>query len=587
MIENPILRGFCPDPSIIRVGEDYYIATSTFEWWPGVKLFHSRDLKYWEQIASPLRRESQLNLLGNPTSGGVWAPCLSYDGKYFYLIFTDVKTKKGRYYNTHNYMVYTEDIYGEWSEPVYLNSIGFDPSLFHDVDGRKYLINMINGFKGILVQELEPGTWKLVGERKLVYEGSDIGRTEGPHMYHIGDWYYLLVAEGGTGYEHCVTLARSRSIWGPFETAPNNPILTSNREDMGALQKCGHADFVETPDGEVYMVHLCSRPLGGQQWCTLGRETAIQKMRWNEDGWLELAGGGRFAENFVEEPGSQRAASSIIQDTDLVGVPVEGSIRDHGDSVEVLTKEYAKLSYARGALHVNRIFHADFSSKVLSVNFVSPRTSYESFVDLQSREGWLRMKGQESMNSLHKVSLLAVRQQEVLATASTTMEFAPDYMEQLAGLAYMYDAMNFYVLGVTATEEGGRVLTLIKSDTGIITDEIEPVELPKEGAISLCAQVVQDGMAVQFMYRLADDARGAVMEKAQVIEDAVTRYGQEPLDAMAGGMTKTWIPVGTPQTTQILTDEYCRGFTGAHFGLYVHDMTGLRYYADFQGFDVE
>ena len=291
MIQNPILRGFCPDPSIIRVGEDYYIATSTFEWWPGVKLFHSRDLKNWEQIPSPLRRESQLNMAGDPTSGGVWAPCLSYDGEYFYLVYTDVKTKKGRYYNTHNYMVYTDDIYGEWSEPLYLNSIGFDPSLFHDRDGRKYLVNMVNGFKGVLVQELlrtegeeetevpfarkKPG-WKLFGERKKVYNGSGIGCTEGPHIYHIGEWYYLIVAEGGTGYGHCVTLARAKSVWGPFETAPDNPVLTSDQEDSLALKKCGHGDLVDTPDGEWYLVHLCSRPLSGQKWCTLGRESAIR-----------------------------------------------------------------------------------------------------------------------------------------------------------------------------------------------------------------------------------------------------------------------------------------------------------------------
>ncbi len=561
MIENPILRGFCPDPSIIRVGEDYYIATSTFEWWPGVKLFHSKDLKNWEQIPSPLRRQSQLNMLGNPTSGGVWAPCLSYDGKYFFLIFTDVKTKKGRFYNTHNYLVYTEDIYGEWSEPVYLNSIGFDPSLFHDTDGRKYLINMINGFKGVLVQELEPGTWKLVGERKLVYKGTDIGRTEAPHMYHIGDWYYLLVAEGGTGYEHCVTMARSKSIWGPFETAPNNPILTSDRGDMSALQKCGHADFVETPEGEVYMVHLCSRPLGGQEWCTLGRETAIQKMQWNEDGWLELACGGRFAQTLVEEP---------------KGCCVGGAGSNSSGSLPVVAVKASGAGSVDGMEKLSRDFHADFSCKSLPVDFVSPRTSYEGFVDLQSREGWLRMKGQESMNSLHRVSLLAVRQQEIMATATATMEFTPDYVEQLAGLTYMYDALNFYVLGVTGTEEGKRVMILLKSDMGVITDEVEPVELPDTGAVALRAKVVEEGKAVQFAYRMAEVMTKSATERGLLNEALIVGSGELP-----------WIPIGAPQSTQILTDEYCRGFTGAHFGLYVHDMTGLGYCADFQGFDVE
>lgn len=160
---------------------------------------------------------------------------------------------------------------------------------------------MVNGFKGVLVQELDEN-FRLVGERKKVYAGSGIGCTEGPHMYHIGDWYYLLVAEGGTGYGHCVTMARAKTVWGPFETAPENPILTSNQEDFSVIQKCGHADFVETKQGEWYMVHLCSRPLNGEKWCTLGRETAIQKMVWDKEGWLRLKAGGRFAENETEEP---------------------------------------------------------------------------------------------------------------------------------------------------------------------------------------------------------------------------------------------------------------------------------------------
>lgn len=520
MIQNPILRGFCPDPSIIRAGNDYYIATSTFEWWPGVKLFHSTDLKHWEQIQSPLRRESQLNMIGDPTSGGVWAPCLSYDGKYFYLVYTDVKTKKGRYYNTHNYMVYTDDINGEWSEPVYLNSIGFDPSLFHDTDGKKYLVNMVNGFKGVLVQEIDPVTWKLVGERKKVYAGSGIGCTEGPHIYHIGDWYYLLVAEGGTGYDHCVTMARSKSVWGPFETAPGNPILTSNKEDMSALQKCGHADFTDTPDGEWYMVHLCSRPLNGMKWCTLGRETAIQKMQWSEDGWLELAAGGKFAGSETEEPIGINAQNGVAAER-------PGNVKD---------------------------IHETFDYKELQAGFVSPRISWESFTDLESRPGWLRITGHESMNSLHRVSMVALRQQEANVYAETTVDFKPDYAEQLGGLTYMYDAMNFYILGITATEEGQRILTVVKSDIGIVTDEIEPIILPEEGSVMMKAEIIENGAAVAFFYRFNE--------------------------------SEEWKAAGGSYSTEIVTDEHCRGFTGAHFGLYVHDMTGLNYHADFDGIDI-
>lgn len=508
MIQNPILQGFCPDPSIIRAGEDYYIATSTFEWWPGVRLFHSRDLRHWEQISSPLRRKSQLELIGDPPSGGVWAPCLSYDGKRFFLVYTDVKTKKGRFYNTHNYLVYTDDIYGEWSEPVYLNSIGFDPSLFHDTDGRKYLINMVNGFKGVLVQELDE-QFKLVGERKKVYAGSGIGCTEGPHMYHIGDWYYLIVAEGGTGYRHCVTMARAKSIWGPFETAPGNPILTSDTGNPDALQKCGHADIVETQNGEWYMVHLCSRPLGGEHWCTLGRETAIQKMVWDEDGWLRLKAGGRFACSSTEPP---------------VGIAEEDKTCEEG-------------------------FFDDFEKKELDTRYSSPRIDFHSFADCSERPGWLRLRGQESLNSLHRVSLLAVRQQLRSCGAETAMEFSPEYPEQLAGLAYLYDAMNFYLLGKTVTEQGESVLVLLKSDTGTVSDEIEPIPIPARETLRLKAQVSEDGMSVSFFYCV--------------------------------GSETTWHQAGVSHSTQLLTDEYCRGFTGAHFGLYVHDMTGLSQTADF------
>ncbi len=527
MIQNPILKGFCPDPSIIRVGEDYYIATSTFEWWPGVKLFHSKDLKNWEQLPSPLRRYSQLDLTGDPASGGVWAPCLSYDGRYYYLVYTDVKTKKGKFYNTHNYMVYTEDIYGEWSEPVYLNSIGFDPSLFHDTDGKKYLINMVNGFKGILVQELEPGTWKLKGERKKVYDGSGIGCTEGPHMYHIGAWYYLLTAEGGTGYDHCVTMARAKSVWGPFETAPENPILTSDGAKPRMLQKCGHADIVDTPEGQWYMVHLCARPLNDTNWCTLGRETAIQKMKWDEDGWLRLEAGGRYASVEVPEPLRESEQKSAQEAYEVSG---------------------------RGAEPQELSFCDDFEGEKLSVRYSSPRRSYEEFADCSARKGYLRIVGQESLNSLHRVSLLATPQRTVCVQAETAMEFAPEYQEQLAGLVYFYDAMNFYLIGKTVDAEGQSVLTLLKSAQGVITEEAVPAALPENGEVKLRAEVAKDGKEVCFYYQTKAEA---------------------------------WKQVGGAFTTEILTDEYCRGFTGAHFGLYVHDMTGLRKYADFDYMKIE
>lgn len=517
MIQNPILKGFCPDPSIVRAGDDYYIAVSTFEWWPGVKLFHSKDLQNWTQIGAALTRKSQLDMIGDPTSGGVWAPCLSYDNGRFYLVFTDVKTKKGRFYNTHNYLVWTDDIRGEWSEPVYLNSIGFDPSLFHDNDGKKYLINMVNGFKGVLVQEIDPQTWELIGEWKKIYAGSGIGCTEGPHMYHIGEWYYLLTAEGGTGYDHCVTVARSRSVWGPFETDPHNPLLTSERGRDDALQKCGHGDLVQTQSGEWYLAHLCARPKNGDDLCVLGRETAIQKLELDADGWFRLKCGGRYAKNQTESP--------------------EEIVPGNAEVVPALDRFVPENLTENGW---NRWQNG----------YCSTRRPLGSDASLTARSGYLRLIGRESLNSLHRVTLAAKRQTALCMEACTRMEFHPEYEEQLAGLAYMYDAMNFYLFGKTVDAEGNPVLVLLKSDGGVITDETEPIRLETDDAVTFRARTGQDGAKVTFSYR----------------------------------QNGVWNTVKEDCTTEILTDEHCRGFTGAHFGMYVHDMTGLALHADFEWF---
>ena len=214
-IKNPVLPGFNPDPSILRVVDDYYIATSTFEWFPGVQIHHSKDLIHWKLITRPLKRTSQLNMTGNPNSCGIWAPCLSYDKGIFYLIYTDVKYFREIFKDCHNYMVTTDDIAGDWSEPIYLNGSGFDPSLFHDEDGKKWLVNMIwdhrkgkNPFSGIVLQEYSVHEKKLIGKSLNIFKGTALGLVEGPHLYKRNGFYYLMTAEGGTGLKHAVTMAR-------------------------------------------------------------------------------------------------------------------------------------------------------------------------------------------------------------------------------------------------------------------------------------------------------------------------------------------------------------------------------------------
>ncbi|MBH1940114.1 glycoside hydrolase family 43 protein [Mobilitalea sibirica] len=439
-ITNPILKGFNPDPSILRVGEDYYIATSTFEWFPGVQIHHSKDLINWKLIARPLNRVSQLDMRGASGSEGVWAPCLSYDKGVFYLIYTNVKLwTYGGARDLHNYLVTTTDITGEWSEPIYLNSSGFDPSLFHDDDGRKYLVNQLwdhrkgkNQFAGIVLQEYSPEEERLVGPITNIFKGTELGLVEGPHLYKRNGYYYLLTAEGGTRFKHAVTFARSKDLLGPYEVHPTNPILTSWTDPTLVLQRAGHGDLVETPEGEWYMVHLCGRPIPSRGRCILGRETAIQKMVWREDDWIYLEAGGNKPQVTVPAPNVKE---------------VKWEEEPHRD---------------------------DFNSSELNIHYQTLRMPLEKeYLSLTDRPGYLRLRGSESLGSKFHQSLIARRQQAFCYTASTVVEFEPDIFQQQAGLVTMYDNNNFYYLHITLDEEKGKVLEILKRDAGVFDEPLK------------------------------------------------------------------------------------------------------------------
>lgn len=463
MIQNPVLPGFNPDPSILRVNEDYYIATSTFEWFPGVQIHHSKDLVNWRLLPHPLTRKSQLNMEGNLNSGGVWAPCLSYADGVFYLIFTDVKSRKGAFKDTHNYLCTATDIMGPWSDPIYLNSSGFDPSLFHDEDGSKWLVNMLwdhrkgkNKFAGIVIQEFSVEQQKLVGPVKNIFKGTDLKLTEGPHLYKHNGYYYLMTAEGGTQYEHAVTMARSESLFGPYEVDPTNPILTSSGHPELELQKAGHASLVETHTGEWYLAHLCGRPVK-DKYCNLGRETALQRCEWTEDGWLRLAGGGNTPRLQVEAP-------------DMVPHPFD----------KLPEKD-------------------DFDSQELDVNWSTLRIpAEESWLSLSERPGYLRLRGMESMSSEHRQSLLARRQQHFNCEAETEIEFQPETFQQMAGLTVYYDTEDYVYLRITHDETLGKCLGIIQSKHGQY-DELLASDVPLlDGPCRLKAVIEREWL--QFWY---------------------------------------------------------------------------------------
>jgi xylan 1,4-beta-xylosidase len=465
-ITNPILRGFNPDPSILRVGDDYYIATSTFEWFPGVQIHHSRDLIHWKLIARPLNRVSQLDLKGAAASEGVWAPCLSYDKGVFYLVYTNVRLwRSGGPRDLHNYLVTATDIRGEWTDPIYLNGSGFDPSLFHDDDGRKWLINMLwdhrlgrNSFAGIVLQEYDPVNRRLTGPVRNIFKGTGLGLTEGPHLYKRNGCYYLLTAEGGTRFEHAVTFARSREITGPYEVHPNNPILTSWPDPTLTLQRAGHGSLVETQSGEWYMAHLCGRPLPSRGRCILGRETAIQKMEWREDGWIYLEGGGNLPRVYVPAP-------------DLPEAPWEAEdIKD------------------------------DFDGDKLNIHFQTLRVPLdEDSMSLKERPGYLRLKGRESLGSRFNQSLVARRQQAFRYTAVTAVEFEPETFQQMAGLVAIYDDSNYFYLNITYHEEMGKILDILVCDAGVFNEPLRE-KLPVNGWTRCYLKADADYHLLRFSY---------------------------------------------------------------------------------------
>jgi xylan 1,4-beta-xylosidase len=532
-IRNPILPGFNPDPSIVRVGDDYYIATSTFEWYPGVQIHHSRDLVHWRLLTRPLNRATQLNMLGNPDSCGIWAPCLSYADDLFWLIYTDVK----RYGRTtvggasgaslrdfHNYLVTSPRIDGDWSDPIYLNSSGFDPSLFHDDNGRKYLLNMLwdhrpgnNRFAGIVLQEYSAKERNLIGERQNVFKGTSLGFTEAPHLYKRNGWYYLLTAEGGTGWRHAVTMARSRKITGPYELHPDTYILSARHRPDIELQRAGHADFVETQSCETYMVYLCGRPLHNRGRCTLGRETAIQKMIWGKDGWLRTLDG--------------QGISTI--ETPAPSLPVHKF----------------PMTPAR----------EDFNEPVLPIHFQWLRTPWpEEIFSLTARPGFLRLFGRETIGSLFKQSLVARRQQAHCSSAATVVEFEPEHFQQNAGLVCYYNSAKFHYFFISCDETFGkhlRVMSCLPDSTQ--TDALTPpIAIPAGKPVHLRAEI--DYERLHFAYRLE-------------------------------GVDKEWHWLPQQFDASILSDEATApgqaNFTGAFIGMACQDMAGTSNHADFDFFE--
>lgn len=532
-IQNPVLPGFNADPSFIRVGDTYYIANSTFEWFPGVRLHESKDLVHWQLLPSPLSTTKLLDMKGNPASGGIWAPDLSYaDGK-FWLIYTDVKITEGPFKDMTNFLTTADDIHGPWSDPIRLNGVGFDASLFHDDDGKKYLVQQTwdhreyhHPFNGITLTELDTETMKLKPDTaRTIYDGTSVKLVEGPHLYKLNGYYYLFTAQGGTVWSHEEVVSRSKTLAAhSFETEPDGPFITNFDTPDFYLQKQGHGALTNTPSGEWYYASLVGRPLHHETesahdprgWCTLGRETAIQKVEWDDEGWPRIVGG-------------------------------------HGGQVMVdapkdATESEASTEHSR---------HDEFQSEHLDLGWNTLRQPFTK--DMGSTgDGQLILKGKNTLSSTFDVSMVAQRWQTFNFDAETKVKFDPYTYQQMAGLTNFYNDKHWSWIYITWDENRGHVIEVAQNDNNQYTSFLkdEAIKIPENVDYVWFRTKVRK---LSYHYEYSFDGQ-------------------------------TWHEIAVQLDAAILSDDYVLQnyggfFTGAFVGLAAVDYAGYDLPATFDFFD--
>jgi alpha-N-arabinofuranosidase len=404
--ENPVLAGFHADPSICRVGDDYYLVCSSFEYFPGVPIYHSKDLVNWRHIGHCLTRKSQLPLDKMRASGGIFAPTLRHHDGTFYMITTNV-------WGGGNFYVTAKDPTGPWSEPVRLDAEGIDPSLLFDDDGKVYYCRHVGGSDGYIgLTTLDLATGKLAGELKNIWGGTGGVWAEGPHVYKIDGQYFLMISEGGTSYNHAVTIARGDSPWGPYEANPANPILTHRGQPERAIQAVGHADLVETPAG-WWMVCLGIRPQGGL-FHHIGRETYLAPVSWSESGW------------------------PVVND-------------NRGIEVSMPAPDLPTHAWDQPPVR------DEFDGEKLALCWNHLRNPVEANYSLTERPGFLRLKGTSvKLTEADSPTFVGRKQTGLGCVASAKLDFIPQTEGDAAGLVVRGNDENHYVVGITK-HEGKRL----------------------------------------------------------------------------------------------------------------------------------
>ncbi|MBN2304844.1 MAG: glycoside hydrolase family 43 protein [Anaerolineae bacterium] len=419
MIRNPILPGFYPDPSVCRVGCDYYLVTSTFEYFPGVPIFHSTDLVNWTQIGHCLTRLTQLSLDRTPPSSGIYAPTLRYHDGTFYMITTNVD--RGG-----NFFITATDPAGPWSDPIWIDSEMIDPSLLFDDDGTVYYTRRTGD--GIVQAEINIETGDLLTDLRLLVHRFIAPDMEGPHLYKINGLYYLMAAEGGTRYGHAEVIGRSESPWGPFEPCPFNPIVTHRDQGHGRIRDVGHGELVEDHNGNWWFFCLGTRHAFHASAGILGRETFLAPVTWTDDGWPVIGENGTIPETF-ETP--------LLPDQTR---PADGVWRD----------EFNTLSLD------------------LSWNFLrAPQPAHWS---LRARPDHLRLMGSDQPLSIaDSPTFIGRRQQHFNMEAACLLDFDPTAGREEAGLTVYVNHAHHYDLMITRRDDQRCVV--LRKTVGDMADE--------------------------------------------------------------------------------------------------------------------
>ncbi|MGZ8536937.1 MAG: glycoside hydrolase family 43 protein [Flavisolibacter sp.] len=508
---NPILAGFYPDPSICRVGNDYYIVNSSFAYYPGLPLFHSKDLVSWKQIGHAMNRPEQLDLIGAGVSRGLFAPAISYHKGTFYIVCTLID--KGG-----NFVITAKDPAGPWSNPTWLKGVdGIDPSIFFDEDDKAYLMynsippdnkSLWDGHRTIRMYEFDYKNLKVTGvEKLLINGGTDISKKpvwiEAPHIYKINGWYYLLCAEGGTGYNHSEVAFRSKTMAGPFIPSEKNPILTQRHLDpkrKNPITTAGHADLVETPDGKWYAVFLACRPYEGNHF-NIGRETFMAPVTWIDE-WPVITKGDEEIQYKYLLPQPQVNKNPINQ------------------------------------FSGNFVYRNDFNSNRLHDRFMFLRTVTKPWFSLAEKKGFIAIEVQpENVSGTGNPSMIAHRQQHIKCETRTSLEFKPESENEKAGLIVFQNEHHFYYLA-QSIDKGKPVIELFKSTGNENMELLASKQLSKTPA-NLQLKIEAKGSSYSFSYSTEKN-------KWILLKDAV--------DA------------------KFLSTESAGGFVGCVFGMYATSL---------------